>query len=826
MNTFDDDIELPSQSSFHSNYKLENHTIFIAVFFTQLTAIVAQGSLRSNALELFSQIIIWGIMLGFSLAFGWSYLHKSDAKENKLAEQLTNIVAVIGMMAFLFQMVSGDITSAILLMLSWLLIALSFSFKTQRNLYFSLFASTTLLLYAASISKSSSFIIYITIYTLAAIIALASNFYLSKTKQQINEAKTHSGFPFKRPITVLAGAILLITAGFYLLVPRPSAINWGFFPAGGGRYQAHESWPKNADATGKDALSELLEKLGKIGNDKGQGKNKEFKEFSKKIKLEQQKVQQKVQQAQKQAKQRKDAETFYYVGFNEELKLNERKGSGNNFNTLILYMEGNEPQYLRGQIYDHFDGLSWKVTKQKEKRIDRKDNKFTINKRLKEPFSQYTVTMAVNLAGEPTIFSPASTAEIQFPGNAIAIDNYGALSAPRSMEKNTFYSMKVKQDGNKLNGRPVDITNEPSKKEIARYTQLPKSITDKFINFSREISEGASSSLHKAEKIEKYLRNNYEYSLDTVVSSQGKIPLEEFLFERPVGHCEYFATSMVTLMRAQNIPARLVTGFSVTNFNPVTGYYEARGLDAHAWAEVWIPDTGWVTFEATPPYALPTKSAAGNTSESIEEYLQKRSSDAKLTDPDSLKTAAINTVKYFFEQFNILLKKTWSGLKTTISWTGNMLLYYGWLILLGLAGLYAVIHYLRYYLLHRRVKKALNNAKKESVQKQLEISYEEMGRIFKLYKHPREQGWTIYEYQNHLHQSYPELQKEISQISRSLNSVLYSKQQKSLDAKSALKSAQSIALHKFEIPMPAEKQILGIKGFIESLTNKKLAQEL
>ena len=815
-----------------NNIILNSHTIFFAVYITQLTAIIAQGSLRSDTLELIIQIAVWGVMLGFSLAFASSYINKNDSEKNKLPEQLTNIFAMIGMAAFLFQLFTANITSAILLLLSWLLIALSFSFKKQRDLYFSLLASTTLLLYAASISKSSGFIIFIIIYTLAAVIALAGNFYLVKTKQQISASTklntVNNGFPFKLPISILAAIILLITTSLYLFVPRPAALNWGVFPAGGGNYHADDSWPKKSKSEkGSDIsndmskrLDEAMEKLKDSGINEAM--LEQLKDSGLKEKLED--LKERTDQIEQTAANDFDTSAFEYNGFNDELSINEStsEGTKSNYNSLIFYMEGKEPQYLRGNIYDYFDGLSWKKTQNVRTRIDRKDNKFTINRGLKKPYDLYTITMAYNLAGDPSIFIPPSTAELQFPSNAIASDEYGSLTASKQLRKGTIYSIKVSPLENKKNGRPVDKTREPSFEAMDRYMQLPKNISKRFIRFSKDISNGSRSIEEKATKIEKYLRENYEYSLESVFNSQGKIPLEEFLFKKPLGHCEYFATAMVMLMRAQDIPARLVTGFSVTNYNPVSGYYEARGMDAHAWAEVWIPNSGWVTFEATPAYALPKHSEAKNTSQSIEEYLQSRSQSAELTDPESLETSLINTAKYTFEQLNILLKRTWIVIKETVSWAGTMLLYYGWLVLLLLTALFIAYHYLKYYWVHRKVRKSLSNLKGKPAIERLQVSYRQMEHIFTLYKQPRKKEWTVQQYQAHLRQEFPEMREQLEIITKTLNDCLYqdrrstNKAVTSDEVETAIRHIQKIINTKFKKPIPAEKQINAIKTLFNS----------
>ena len=76
-------------------------------------------------------------------------------------------------------------------------------------------------------------------------------------------------------------------------------------------------------------------------------------------------------------------------------------------------------------------------------------------------------------------------------------------------------------------------------------------------------------------------------------------PVDEFWLDRRVGFCEHFATSFVVVLRAMNIPARLVTGYQGTDATPEDGWYIVRQSNAHAWAEYWNPDRGWVRADPT-----------------------------------------------------------------------------------------------------------------------------------------------------------------------------------------------------------------------------------
>ena len=81
-----------------------------------------------------------------------------------------------------------------------------------------------------------------------------------------------------------------------------------------------------------------------------------------------------------------------------------------------------------------------------------------------------------------------------------------------------------------------------------------------------------------------------------------------FLFENwedglPIGgYYDYHASSMAILLRMAGVPARIATGFvlSENNFDDRTRNNIVRGHDAYAWVEVYFPEYGWVDFDPTP----------------------------------------------------------------------------------------------------------------------------------------------------------------------------------------------------------------------------------
>jgi protein-glutamine gamma-glutamyltransferase len=79
----------------------------------------------------------------------------------------------------------------------------------------------------------------------------------------------------------------------------------------------------------------------------------------------------------------------------------------------------------------------------------------------------------------------------------------------------------------------------------------------------------------------------------------GRNSVDDFLFTTRSGFCEHYASAFVVLMRALDIPSRVVTGYQGAEKNPVDDYWVVKQADAHAWAEVWIDKKGWVRVDPT-----------------------------------------------------------------------------------------------------------------------------------------------------------------------------------------------------------------------------------
>lgn len=136
------------------------------------------------------------------------------------------------------------------------------------------------------------------------------------------------------------------------------------------------------------------------------------------------------------------------------------------------------------------------------------------------------------------------------------------------------------------------------------YTLFPNERMMSVKSLARRITDPHPTRFDKVAAIENYLKNNYKYSLAVgdlydEYRNSGYDPNEVFLFMVKAGHCEFFASAMVLMCQAVDIPARLVSGYATPEYNEAGGYFIVRGSDAHAWVEVYFPNYGFVTFDPT-----------------------------------------------------------------------------------------------------------------------------------------------------------------------------------------------------------------------------------
>ncbi len=141
---------------------------------------------------------------------------------------------------------------------------------------------------------------------------------------------------------------------------------------------------------------------------------------------------------------------------------------------------------------------------------------------------------------------------------------------------------------------------------LAPYTARATELSPEVGALARRLAEGKDTRYEKVDAMMEYL-GEFEYSLENPTSDRvaaGADPVEGFLFDTQAGHCEYFATALVLLLREVDVPARIVNGYYGAHYNSMGDYYAVRQADAHSWVEVHFGELGWVTVDPTPAAGL------------------------------------------------------------------------------------------------------------------------------------------------------------------------------------------------------------------------------
>lgn len=117
--------------------------------------------------------------------------------------------------------------------------------------------------------------------------------------------------------------------------------------------------------------------------------------------------------------------------------------------------------------------------------------------------------------------------------------------------------------------------------------------------FARQLRQEAGNDELLVDKVlEHFNREPFVYTLKPPLLPEEN-PIDYFLFQSRRGFCEHYAHSFVLMMRAAGVPARVVAGYQGGEVNPVNGTVIVHQFDAHAWAEVWLEEQGWVRVDPT-----------------------------------------------------------------------------------------------------------------------------------------------------------------------------------------------------------------------------------
>ncbi len=253
-------------------------------------------------------------------------------------------------------------------------------------------------------------------------------------------------------------------------------------------------------------------------------------------------------------------------------------------------VESSRPTYWRTGVYDRYTGSGWEQTGEFEA--------------YEEPVAEpalpgqeiaYETTLRKEARAVPTGWQPLG---VDFSLQDPSLQTLsGAVMTDQPLQAGTQFSavsVVPARDPALLQSTTRDYQPEIER----RYIQLPDSTASAIGPTVENVTADADTPYATAVAIENWLESTKEYSLNVEQSPDDDVATQ-FVTELDRGYCEYFATSMVAMLREDGIPARYVVGYS-SGEKTGENEYTVRGMNAHAWVEVYFEDVGWVQFDPTP----------------------------------------------------------------------------------------------------------------------------------------------------------------------------------------------------------------------------------
>jgi NADH:ubiquinone oxidoreductase subunit 6 (subunit J) len=143
---------------------------------------------------------------------------------------------------------------------------------------------------------------------------------------------------------------------------------------------------------------------------------------------------------------------------------------------------------------------------------------------------------------------------------------------------------------------PGNIIQTRGRIDREYYLQLPRALSPRMTAVARDVARQGETDEAKVELLKQFfLSRKISYATSDLPVSAD--PLDEFLFLKRRGNCEFFASSFAVLLRSAGVPARLVGGYYGGEYNDLGGYYLITEEMAHVWVEAYMAGKGWVMVD-------------------------------------------------------------------------------------------------------------------------------------------------------------------------------------------------------------------------------------
>lgn len=274
------------------------------------------------------------------------------------------------------------------------------------------------------------------------------------------------------------------------------------------------------------------------------------------------------------------------IGDIGELKLSDQ---------ILFRVKATEPLLLREASYSSYKHQNWYAQKVDFQVLPTpiNNNIWTLNDSPPPPHTNRRLDISLYL--------PKGRGMLPLPNHSRLLH---LTPGPEIQRNRLDGAVKITDAPNLLNYR-VDYAQTSSATRLqqnrGQLLNLPQGEADTVKQLVNELGldQGSLSPREKIRRIEAFFAQNFRYSLVQREQLSYSTPLARFLLHTRHGHCEYFASSTVLLLRAAGIPSRYVVGFAAQEYSFLEDTYVVRRRHAHAWAQAYV-DGHWLEIDTTP----------------------------------------------------------------------------------------------------------------------------------------------------------------------------------------------------------------------------------
>jgi transglutaminase-like putative cysteine protease len=265
----------------------------------------------------------------------------------------------------------------------------------------------------------------------------------------------------------------------------------------------------------------------------------------------------------------------------------------------------------RGIVFDRFDGRAWSVGEPARALLQRTRGGPPVGQWIIGPYRGTGPILRQEVYLEPlgsqVLFAAPRALRFSVRADEMTVDDMGSVAVSSAASRLHYVvESELEADRGRFHAggwsRPVDAATR------ARYLELPP-LPPRIEALARKVAGDLADPAAAAARLSEHLATTYRYTL-VLDRTTTLDPVDEFLFVRRSGNCEYFAAALAVMLRSIGIPARVVGGFQRGEWNPYGRYFMVRFSDAHSWVEAWS-GTGWITFDPSPRVAADGAGAGG-----------------------------------------------------------------------------------------------------------------------------------------------------------------------------------------------------------------------